>query len=130
MLVVEFLLVPYTNIPVLLWIFWINASMTKLSVCCSKSHRAARPVSAFQKCRNVSLFRCFLEINLYRFNVRSRRFLNVCSQLSFISASVAIEITLYRSRSVRFIRPADPKDNKTETSKVGAISKAQKAQSF
>ena len=59
---------------------------------------------------SVSLFRCFLEKNLYLSKVRFRCFLNICSQLSLISVSFAVEMTMYECRSVKFFRPADPKD--------------------
>ena len=63
-----------------------------------------------EKRRNFPLFCCFLEKNLYRSNVRFCCFLNVCSQFSFISTSVAVETTIYGYRSVNFFCPADTKD--------------------
>ena len=47
---------------------------------------------------------------MYRSNVRFLGFLNVCSQLSFFSASVSVETTMYGCRSIRFFRPANRND--------------------
>ena len=88
----------------------MNASIMRLSVCCSNSHLAARPVNAFQHYLSVSLFCCFLENNLCLTSIRVLSFLNVSSQFSFISINDAVDMTIYGCLSVTFFRPADPSD--------------------
>ena len=88
----------------------MNVFIMRLSVSCSNSNLAARPVNTFQNCLSVSLFCCFLEKKLYLSSVRFLGFLNVNSQFSFISGNDAVGMTMYGCLSVQFFLPADPSD--------------------
>ena len=87
---------------VLLFMFWMNASVIQQVVCSPNSHFDANPVSTFQSCLNEYPLFCFLAKNLYLSSVRLRGFMNVCLQFSRISLSVAADTTMYGSLSVIF----------------------------
>ena len=93
---------------ILLFMICLNVSRIRLSVCSPNAHFEAIPVKVCQNCRKVSFWVCFLEKNLYRFNVLFRDFTKACLQFCFISSSDIVATLMSGNLSVRLFLAADP----------------------
>ena len=98
---------------ILLFMFCMNVSMIRLSVCSPNALFEAIPVKVCQNFRNVIFWVCFLEKNLYRSNVLFRDFTKACSLFCFISSSDIVATHMCGNLSVRLFLAADPSDSKS-----------------